>query len=497
MNQAVLDKVLKSPRLPSLPAIALEVIDLVQRDADIREIAETIQNDPALSSKILKTVNSSFYGQAKSISTISHALVVLGLNSVKTLALSFSLVGNLQDSGGEGFDHFAFWKRCLFGATGAKAVAGLVRGGTQPEEAFLAGLLQDIGMLVMNQALRKEYPPILVEAEGNHRKLLKLEREQLETDHAEIGAALAESWKLPRLLVEPIRFHERPGSAPEDLRQLVACIDIGNDIADVYASESQGPALSRYNRKLRELTGASQAQADELLQEVHSVTKDLRRLFDLPTGGLGDADDILAQANEALLEISLQNQMEATNLEQQNKQLSSEVNTDALTGVANRRRFDDYVSEQFEAAKTSGDPLSVLFLDTDHFKKFNDTYGHQVGDRVLVKKAAALEELHSERGLVARYGGEEFAIILPNTTRVEAARLAEQTRLAIAGVEIESDEGEALHVTASIGVATFEGVFFQSVDHLVKAADQGVYAAKSAGRNAVRIFTPPKKRAAA
>ncbi|NJL30606.1 MAG: HDOD domain-containing protein [Phycisphaerales bacterium] len=93
MNHALLDQMLRSPRLPSLPTIALEVIDLVQqRDVNIRQIADTISHDPALAGKILKTVNSTFYGQTKTISTITHALVILGLNAVRTLALGFSLV---------------------------------------------------------------------------------------------------------------------------------------------------------------------------------------------------------------------------------------------------------------------------------------------------------------------------------------------------------------------------------------------------------------------
>ena len=97
MNQELLDRVLSSPRLPSLTTVALDVIDLVQQpDVHIKEIARTIQNDPALAGKILKTVNSSFYGQAYAVSTITHALVVLGFNSVKTLALGFSLVGESQ-----------------------------------------------------------------------------------------------------------------------------------------------------------------------------------------------------------------------------------------------------------------------------------------------------------------------------------------------------------------------------------------------------------------
>ena len=106
MNHNVLDRVLRSPRLPSLPTIALDVIDLTQQpNVHIDRIADTIRHDPALSSRILKTVNTSFYGQSQTITTISRALVVLRLNAVKILALGFSLVGNIKRTANDGFDH--------------------------------------------------------------------------------------------------------------------------------------------------------------------------------------------------------------------------------------------------------------------------------------------------------------------------------------------------------------------------------------------------------
>ena len=151
MNQDVLDRVLRSPRLPSLPTVALEVINLAQQpDVGFKQIAAVIRQDPALSSKILKTVNSSFYGQVREISTISRAIQVLGLNSVKTMALGFSLVGNLKDSRKWGFDHVEYWRRSLYTATAARILsrhAGIV----QQEEAFLGGgLLQDVGMVALS-----------------------------------------------------------------------------------------------------------------------------------------------------------------------------------------------------------------------------------------------------------------------------------------------------------------------------------------------------------
>jgi len=490
MNQALLDRVLKSPRLPSLPTIAIEVIDLVQQqDVNIKQIANTISHDPALSSKILKTVNSSFYGQAHSVATISHALVILGLNSVKTLALGFSLVGNLKDGGGDGFDHVSFWKRSLYSAVAARTLAKTL-GLVQQEEAFLGGLLQDLGMLAMNQALGNEYHAIALQVGPEHRKLFFLEQEKLGTNHAEIGAALASSWNLPPLLVQPIKFHENPDGCPDELAPLIRCVAVGSRIGDIFVTNNPTAAVDTYFRLAENWLQIPRDKADGLIKGIHSATVEMRRLFDLPTGELENPDQILANANEALMQINLKQQAQTTELQQQNKQLAEQAVTDSLTGVANRRKFNDFLTEQFAASRDTKSPLSVLFLDTDHFKKFNDTYGHQTGDRVLMELASLLKQSAQAEHLVARYGGEEFAVVLPKTDRITAARAAEAIRRTIQSHIVESETGEKLNITASIGVATFDGGFFVRPEQLVKAADQAVYAAKASGRNCVRIFTP-------
>jgi len=488
-----MNRVLQSPRLPSLPTIALEVIDLVQRrDVDIKQIAHTISHDPALSSKILKTVNSSFYGQTQSISTITHALVVLGLNSIKTLALGFTLVGNLRSTRAEeGFDHVAYWKRSLYTAVAARTLSPRI-GILQQEEAFLGGLLQDLGLLAMSQALDVDYLDMIAEAHNDHRKLVAMERTHLGMDHAEVGAELAAKWKLPPLLLAPIRFHENPEAGPAELLPMVQVVALGNRVADVFILESAGESLELYYQQAKSWFNLERAQAEPLLTEIHKNTVEMRRLFDLPTGNLGNPSQILASAHEALMNLSLQQSQQTNELEQRNQQLFTKATTDSLTGVANRGFFNEWMKEQFELVAKTGRPLSVLFLDTDHFKKFNDTYGHQLGDRVLVEQAAALKRGAPVGALVARYGGEEFAVVMPNTDRVTAARQAEQLRQVIASTVVLCDDGKALSITASFGAATHDGTFFRCVDELLKAADRGVYAAKAAGRNCVRIFAPRK-----
>src|SRR3982750_3745539 len=115
MNEQLVQRVKQCPTLPTLPAVAVQVLELAQNpDVDIAQIAKIISKDPALSLKILRTVNSSFYGRSNPVSTISHALVFLGLQSVKTLVLGFSLVTNLTKNKSKGFKHITYWRRSVY-----------------------------------------------------------------------------------------------------------------------------------------------------------------------------------------------------------------------------------------------------------------------------------------------------------------------------------------------------------------------------------------------
>jgi len=490
MNDQLLDKVLRCPRLPSLPTIALEVIELCrQQDINIKHIATTISNDPALSSKILKTVNSSFYGLSQSVSTISHALVILGLNSVKTLALGFTLIDTFKDQSDDEFDMMQFFQRCLYSAVGARAVAQHADI-EQAEEAFLGGLLQDLGMMAMLQTLGPQYQAVLNEVGNDHRELWKLEREQLEIDHAAVGAALGEKWKLPAVLIAPIKHHEQPAKAPDDLGPMVRCVAIGSRAADVYlASDPQ--LLEPYFEGLQEGFGISHAEGEQLLQQIGEATKELAKLFEIRTDNLPDTEDILAEANETLLQISLQTAQNANQLEAKNRQLEEKIVRDALTGAYNRGKLNEYIDEQFARATREKTPLGVIFFDVDHFKTLNDTHGHAAGDAVLIALARTASEQAPDGALVGRYGGEEFMVVMPGCDRKASARAAEHLRSVIEAMTVTCEEELTLHVTASMGVAAFDGTrFFRHSKQLVEAADKAVYAAKNAGRNCVRVFAP-------
>jgi diguanylate cyclase (GGDEF)-like protein len=174
-------------------------------------------------------------------------------------------------------------------------------------------------------------------------------------------------------------------------------------------------------------------------------------------------------------------------LEQRNRDLERLSALDTLTQIANRRRFDTVLRQEWRRSVRDESPISLLFCDIDHFKRFNDTYGHQAGDDCLVRVAQALEEtLNRPADLVARYGGEEFIALLVDTGPEGARMLAERMRVGVEGLQIENPQSSAgPHLTVSLGVATAVPRPGMRPEDLVDRADRALYAAKEAGRNRV------------
>ncbi|HEX6536308.1 MAG TPA: sensor domain-containing diguanylate cyclase [Gemmatimonadaceae bacterium] len=158
---------------------------------------------------------------------------------------------------------------------------------------------------------------------------------------------------------------------------------------------------------------------------------------------------------------------------------------DALTGLGNRRTFDDELRKQVDDSDRYGQPFSLVLADIDHFKRVNDEHGHAAGDAVLVAVARALERGVRAFDLAARYGGEELAVVLPRTPLAAAREVAERLRRTVEGLEIEVERGKRLRVTMSFGVACYPESTPTS-GKLFALADEALYAAKGAGRNCVR-----------
>jgi diguanylate cyclase (GGDEF)-like protein len=152
--------------------------------------------------------------------------------------------------------------------------------------------------------------------------------------------------------------------------------------------------------------------------------------------------------------------------------------TDGLTGLANRRFFDMEMARRLEEARRLERPLSLCLMDIDHFKSFNDTFGHQAGDETLAAVAAAIQGACRTSDVPARYGGEEMALLLPGSALEDAVEVAERIRVAVEAIPLDTRQ-----VTVSIGVSTTDGTC--SAELLIEASDRALYASKEGGRNRV------------
>src|SRR5688572_10273698 len=412
MNQQLVDRIRQCQNLPSLPSIAVQVLDLAQRpDVGIAEIAQVISRDPALSGKILRTVNSSFYARSQTISTISHAVTILGLQSVKTLVLGFSLVSNLSLKKSKGFKHLRYWKRSVYAATAARMVGAKIDL-VQQEELFIAALLSDIGMLVLDRVLGDEYGEMSGACE-THSELLAAEVEKYQMTHAEVGGILADQWKLPPVLATPIRCHHDPDPIQDPaLRRLAEVVGLAGRIADVFVDANPGPAISHVRQAVLNRYQIAGGQCDLLLDEIGRRTREVASLFEINIGSSETFEVILKRANDTLVEMTLRSQQQASQLEKKagtlqeiNSALKKVATVDALTGLANRVRFDAVLAEHFASSATNRRPLALLMIDIDRFKGVNDKHGHPAGDVVLKALGRLLSGSTRPGDLAARYGG--------------------------------------------------------------------------------------------
>ncbi len=212
--------------------------------------------------------------------------------------------------------------------------------------------------------------------------------------------------------------------------------------------------------------------------------------------------EMLEQANQELRNLNRQLDDYARTLEQKvaertaeleaaNRELERLANLDGLTQVANRRRFDEYLLQEWRRAQREKTPLALILCDIDFFKKYNDTYGHQAGDDCLQRVSRSMEQVAKRPAdLVARYGGEEFCVVLPNTDETGAFHQAQSIRQNVQDLHIlhrQSSVSES--VTLSLGVTSTVPPPGSSPEHLIAAADNALYEAKQNGRN--RIVVKP------
>jgi diguanylate cyclase (GGDEF)-like protein len=477
--------------LPTLPGIAMQILQAMGRDTpNIREISEIISLDAPLSAKVLKMVNSPFYGLSNKITSVHQAMVYLGLNTVKNLTLSFSLIKTFEHKNKSSFDYVQFSKDSLVGAIAAKLIAEKTNR-QHGENAFFLGLLQNIGMPIMAESMPAQYEEVIMKTKSNAASLHEVESQLLGLNHMEVGEYVTHAWGLPANLTVPIGVHHIPGrltsvsddikSLSDDIESLTKTLHLsslyinlfnGSDTKTIYADIEEYIQAYKLNSVIN--NSATVKEITEGIKSIFPIFEikiDEKKYIDIIDTAKNESNRL---SNDLLNQ--LHNQSECLN------RLTQQVCLDGMTQLYNHKSFLEILHQEISSATRYKKPLSIIIGDVDHFKSVNDFFGHQAGDYALKCVSSQLKKLLRDSDHIARYGGEEFGIILPMTTLKEAIQTAERLRKSIESEKIVYRE-RSISITMSFGVALLENNRQIDVEGLIKMADEALYDAKNSGRN--------------
>lgn len=496
-------KIWSSKHLPSLPTVAIDLVKLSKNpDTEVRDIIERVKTDPAISAKILKVINSAFFGLSTQVTSLERAVGLLGSTYVTSIALSFYLA-NSASSGGPLAEHYSrYWLQSVVQATAAEIIGNQAKG-RNGSEFFLSGLMLDLGRLAMLKTIPEEYSEVLDAVEEKQRSLVEVERELLGFDHTEIGARLIESWKLPVSLSRFVENHhvdqqELPTDGePQELLQ-VRALALASSVGEFFCAPQKTVALESLKFLGKECFDFDELGLEAYLNDVRLRIDQVSEQFSAQASLLADPAELMAEASEALVQLAVRENVASMHadarrkaveqarcdLESENIRLQQQTSHDPLTELYSRRYFDEVFAAEAQRCVSTAGALGIIFGDIDNFKQLNDTYGHPVGDEILKQFARAFQESLRTSDILARYGGEEFVVLVSRPTVQALEKLSERVRSRIEA-EMFHAEGHRISLTVSLGAAfDVPSRNDRNVEaRLLAAADQEMYRAKKAGGN--------------
>lgn len=263
--------------LPALPIVVPQVLRLVEdQRASAGDLARVIGSDQALATRILRLANSAFYGFRREIVTINHAVVLLGFDTVKSIVLAATVFETLSEDGaGSAFNRGQFWLHVGATASAARLIAKSLRM-TDAEAAFVGGLLHDVGKVVLDRFFHPRYAEVARVAMEAPCLIREAEVALFSVNHADVGRWLAERWRFPAAIVEPIAFHHQPTAASPDCRTLTAVVHLADVLSRNAGIGSGGDGLvplpdADILRRLKVGPAELQRWSDELTQEREAV----------------------------------------------------------------------------------------------------------------------------------------------------------------------------------------------------------------------------------
>jgi HD-like signal output (HDOD) protein/GGDEF domain-containing protein len=535
----------------SLPAVAVRVLALAQSPGvDVRAIKECIENDPAITSKILRVVNSSLFGLAREVSDLTQALALLGINPLKLLVLGFSLPSALFINVNRDMLR-RYWRRTLVKAIAAREISQTVLG-KLGDEAFLAGLLHDIGELVLLQELGESYSRLLTRTCEEGGKITVAESEELGFDHVTLSARLLERWRLPRQVVLAVEAAnsreriERLDASAKSLAEvlfaadLVAAVLVENrtDVLPELLIDSQN-GLSLTHAQLASIVATLSARVDQLAQALELDLPASRDYQEVLIEAHAQLSIVASEAAEQLLSRQVLSRANSPNHPAAHEQpdehgeiqlatpagvrsSAATVHTDTDSGLkelstsvlapafaARPYRLEAEAPRSRIATSTESAPLdpgffgrlmaavatcrqartsvSVMIAEMDQYEELLLVRGRRAAEQLIAQLGQWCREVDHPGGTVVQSRDVQFAVILPACDRRQAVSLSNELIDRARRASLRQTADDAVVVTVSVGVAT---VALPPKNFpaidLINAADRCLNGARLSGGNTVK-----------
>ncbi len=482
-------------KLPIPPTVMLRLFELGKDpDSSPSDYANVISACSSLATKIIATVNSSWFGIRHRVDKVVQAVNLLGVANVRVLAIAHCLAAvhsrvSLEEEVLENY-----WQVSLLKAVAARYVAKRLDERVA-DEALLIGLMQDMALPVMHQIAPELYEaPSTTEALA-HQALAGRERELFGRDHSQAAYALAQSLGIPEELAVWLRdHHEKLSDQPDALEVAVRFAGLlphwMHHWAGVHLSAATDLLEQHLGRPRADLMGVLEEIQNEFQAMANKIRPSGVERVDLPSlveeAAIEMADSTVGLVSQvhSLMSNAFQIDRQMTEMNMETLQLQQRSQEDPLTGVLNRHGLEEVGQGLLGGLRAMRQSLSVWFVDVDDFKHINDHWGHAVGDQVLVHVAATMRRVLGEDAILARYGGDEFVALLGSLEPGQVELLARQILEEVSLVAVPG-AGQDVRVGLSIGGLYRAIAPDTTLDEMVKTADTAMYRVKTEGKGNV------------
>jgi diguanylate cyclase (GGDEF)-like protein len=482
--------------LPTLPSVAMRALELCQREnLDPNEIAALVGNDPALAARVLKTANSPAFAWRDEVRTLSRAVALLGVHAVRTLILSFSLLRDAPST--ELAAMTSYWKRSVLAALAAREIASEI-GYSLREEAFLAGLLQDFGILALRQLGESAYNDLLESAAHDHDRITAGERSIFGCDHAAVGAWLVARWRLPDCFRVALQHSHAVESAREqsesddEIRTLVRTTVLSGLVADIWVRPDATGATQRAHIHARKIFPRQPTALENVVRRMATAITETAGLFQLDLGIAASVNQVAHEAQEAL---AIMNVAESGSPPITRGQRAAAPDPgddlDPETRLPGLPFAEQYLRDCIGRALQAGTPMGVIVAEIDGWRELSERMLPDQGTVLLQEIARRLSSRLRRSDIVVRQRDGRFMFVLPETSREGVVVVAERTRKLILAEAYDIGAGWSPRITMSFGCTSFEASQLGHWHAIPTLAAQALEAAQAAAGNTVSVFDPP------